>query len=440
MSGSGYFTRLAAVLVACALLGLMIIRPDAGERAVDKVISLTPSPAALATRPCAQGEAPLKGPFANIDDIVSVSPLGAITAPGEALPAPYIRINTRKGETIFERRMTAALSPGRADITAIERRFARIGQNKIIESWTVHLQICDSIDLYYDRLDSLDPDILRRAGGLTAFTEIGGPEHLAVTTQIRINLGDTIGSSDGFDVALHDLSAKPATLARPERYRTNPYARAAVLDAPPSILEAISSDQTKARCALNYLNQDFRADWEKKLGDAFGIRRAKGENACRTALIDMPGTAQGTWFTDSSHNAATTKVSAIALAPDTIDQSRLIFALHGRVKSLTPELIALAPVLDEQKTNAAKDFLTFEKGNGLTNASFALVKENETYCYNRLRANFVGPKILGIILLQVSTDETGTALMKIEARGDILSCADLREPWTFSGNETTFYR
>ena len=101
MSGSGYYTRLAASLAACAILGTLMMRPDMGERAVDKVASLKPEQVSLATQPCRQGEAAFAGPFAPIDDILSVSPLGAITAPGEPLPAPYIRINTRKGDSIF---------------------------------------------------------------------------------------------------------------------------------------------------------------------------------------------------------------------------------------------------------------------------------------------------------------------------------------------------
>ena len=439
MDGSGYFTRLAATLTACAILGLLIMRPDAGERAVDKVASLKPEPAPLAAKSCSPGEAPLTGAFAPIEDILSISPLGAITAPGEPLPAPYIRINTRKGDSIFERRETTALAPARADVTAIERRLTNTADGPA-ETWTVHFSVCDNIAFYYDRLDHLDTDLLKRAGGLAAFTEIGGPEHLALKTRIRINRGDAIGASDGFDVGLHDATVKPTTLARPERYSSNPYARAAVFDTPPELLKAITLDQTKARCALDYMDAKIQNTWTEKLGDAYGMRRAKGNNACRTALVDIPGTAQGAWFTDSSHNAATSKVSAIALGADTIDQSRLIFSLHGRVKSLTPELIGLAPMLVEQREEAAKDFFTFEKGEGRINTPFALVSEGKVHCYNRLRANFVGPQLTGVVLLETSTSEEGAALMKIEARGDALSCIDMPEPWEFTGAETTFYR
>lgn len=441
MSGMGYYTRLAAVLAVSAAMGAVIMKPGAGKRAVEMAATLAPSPAATSIRSCVAGETPLTGPFAPLDDILSISPLGAVTAPGEPLPAPYLRFNTRRGENAFARRETTALAPARAVVTAIERRIERDETGAArAESWTVRLKPCDSLTLYFDRLDAVDPELLRRAGGLAKFTELGGPDHLARETSIGVRTGDVIGTGDGFDVGLHDLSASPAPLARPERYGRNPYEHAAVFKAPPSLIEAITDDHTRARCALDYLPQGLRADWSEKLGDAWGVRRARGDNACRTALVDSVGAAQGAWFTDASHNALTRKVSAVALAPDAVDPERLIFALHGRLASLTPDKIALAPMLEEARAAAAKDFFTFERGEGRINAPFDAVKPGETYCYQALRANFVGPKLDGVLLLRIDAPETGPALMKIEARGDFSSCADLDEPWSFTGNETTFYR
>lgn len=441
MLGMGYYARLAATLAAAALLGAVIMKPDAGRRVAAKAAALGPDPAPRAERACAVGETPLTGAFAPIEDVLSISPLGAVTAPGEPLPTPYIRINTKKGATAFTRRRTSALAPARAEIVAIERRLLRNEAGVALgERWTLRFKPCEKVALYYDNLDTINGDILRRAGGLAAFTEIGGPDHLARETHIRVKEGDILGASDGFDVGLQDLAAAPAAMPRPERYRENPYEAAAVLDAPPSLLKAITIDHSRARCALDYLPRGLREEWAEKLGDSWGMRRVKGENACRAALADVPTTAQGAWFTDATHNAVTNKVSAIALAPDAIDTSRLIFALHGRLKSFTPDMVALAPKLDAERQAAAQDFLTFDSGDGRINAPFYKVREGETYCYERLRANFVGPQINGVILLALSTAENGAALMKMEARDDILSCLDLGENWKFTGNETTFYR
>lgn len=447
MRGNGDIIRLSAALVVSAALVAAIFQPNAGRRAIDRAAAAAASAAAsieqpgLVARGCAPGAPAFVASFAPLEDILSVSPLGGITAPGEVLPAPYIRLNTRRGDTAFERRSTIAQAPARADITAIERRRSRGEDGRVDdEHWTVHFQICESISFYYDRLDVLDEGILHRAGGLSAFEELGGPDHLAVAAKIRVAPGDPIGVADGFDIGLHDGSLPPASLERPERYRENPYARAAIFDAPPGLIEAISPDQSRARCALDYLPAKLAADWSSKLGDSWGVRRAKGDDACRTALVDTPGAAKGVWYTDPAHNAAATKVSAVALSADTIDPDRLIFALHGRLASLTPDMIALSPFMEEERAEASRDFISFRAGDGRINTAFKNVEDGRIYCYEKLRANFVGPQINGVILLERSSVHDGPALLKIEARGDARSCVDLAEPWTFSGGETVFYR
>lgn len=439
MVGSEHYLRLAASVVVAALLGVAIANPLAGKAAVQKVAAKT-DPQPLATRACDNGSSALKAPFAPVDDILSISPLGEVTAPGEQLPAPSIRLNTKKGRTTFERRVTSALAPAKADIVAIERRTVRDAEGGAArEAWTLKFAVCETIIVSYEDLDEVEPGILSRAGGLKNFHEIGGPDHLAATTRIRVRQGEKLARADGFDVTLEDRKAPPAALDRPERYRNNPYTEATAISAPAAVLAAIQSDASRIKCPLDYLPGALAAAWKGKLGDAWGIRRAKGENACRTALVDVPGAAQGAWFTDASHNGRTSKVSAIALAPDAIDPDRMIFALHGRVVSLGADMVGLNPMLEEAREEAARDFLTFDLGEGRINAPFDRVKPGETYCYQGLRANFVGPRINAVMLLAIEGGE-GPPLMRIEARGDATSCIDLEEPWRFSGRETTFYR
>lgn len=430
-------------MFTAALMIGAIFYPNASRDAVERAgrVAASMERAPLGERPCAIGEPVFDGPFAALDDVLSVSPLGGVTAPGEPLPAPYIRINTRSGQTAFERRETAAMAPARADIVAIERFIDRDEDGRAVkQSWNVHFSKCETISFYYGRLDSLEPDLLAAAGGLRAFTELGGPDHLAIETQLKVQTGDVIGAANGFDVGLHDLSEKPSNLEAPERYRTNPFPRAAVLGAAPSLIDVITPPAANARCAIDYMDEALREIWSARLGDSWGIRQAKGEGACRTAIADTPGAARGVWFTDAAHNAAATKVSAVALSPDAIDPDRYIFALHGRLSSLTPSLVAVAPMMDQEAAEAARDFISFKKGDGRINTAFDNVSDGETYCYERLRANFVGPRINGVLLVRRESADDGPALLRIEARGDALSCIDLPEPWVFTGNETVFYR
>lgn len=439
MVGSEHYVRLAASIAVAALLGALIINPLGGKSAVRKVAAGA-DPKALATRACDKDASVLKTAFAPVDDILSISPLGEVTAPGETLPAPSIRLNTKKGASTFERRVTDAIAPAKADIVAVERRTIRDAEGGAArEAWSLKFAVCGDIFVTYDDLDEIDASILRRAGGLKSFHEIGGPDHLAARTRLRVRQGETLARADGFDVTIEDKAAAPAALERPERYQSNPYTEAAAIAAPADILAAIQSDASRIQCPLDYLPVAIAPEWKEKLGDAWGMRRAKGENACRAAIVDVPGAAQGVWFTDASHNGRTSKVSAIALAPDAIDPERMIFALHGRVATINADMVGLNPMLDEAREEAARDFLTFDLGEGRINPPFDRVKAGETYCYEGLRANFVGPRLNAVILLAISGGD-GSPLMRLEARGDVTSCIDLEEPWRFSGAETTFYR
>ena len=213
MSGTGYFTRLAAAVTTAALMGAVIMKPGAGRDAVERIAASAPERAPASERACAAGEAPLSAGFANFEDVLSISPLGAVTAPDEPLPTPFIRINSRKGETVFQRRTIDAIAPARADVIAIERHVERDAEGlAVAESWTVRMQPCRDVTIYYDRLDEIEPSILRRAGGLAKFTEIGGPDHLAIATAVPLRAGELVGRGAGFDVGLYDLAAKPRPL------------------------------------------------------------------------------------------------------------------------------------------------------------------------------------------------------------------------------------
>ena len=444
MSGGDDFIKLAAVAVTAAIFTGAIVKPNAGREAVERATAAAASieTTSYAERPCTIGGSALTRAFAPIDDVLSVSPLGGVTAPGETLPAPYIRVNTRRVEaSAFQRRMTDAFAPAKAEIVAIERKIDRDNDGRATgQSWTVHFSLCEKISFYYDRLDQLSDDVLRRSGGMKNFIELGGPDHLAMETSVKIAAGELIGRSDGFDIGLHDNGAPEARLERPERYSTNAYARADFLDATPTLINAITPNVSRAQCPLDYMTKEDQAAWSAKLGDSWGIRKARGEDTCRAAINDLPDAAQGVWYTDSAHNAAATKVSAIALSSDAIDPTRLIFALHGRLPSLTAEMVALAPFMDHERARAAKDFLSFAHGDGRINTAFADVRDNNVYCYQELRVNFVGPRINGVMLLERQSGEAGPSLLKIEARDDVRACIDLEEPWAFHGNETTFYR
>ncbi len=467
-----YFARLTAAIAVAGALAFIVFNPAAPRRLATRAIELAPEAAGLDAASCPVSSPVFTAAFADIDDVISISPLGGVTAPGEPLPAPFVRVNTKSGATAFERRMTEVLLPAKADLVAVERRIVRDGDGAAVgQSWTAHFVACEDVTFQLGDIDRIDADIIRRIGGVAAFAEVKGPDHTAATARLRLRAGTVVGVADGFDVALEDARAPAKDLVRPERYESNPYLEARILNAPSDLLKAIALDHTRAQCPLDYMPRAMEAAWTELLGGAFGMRKAKGDNPCNAAVQDAPGTAQGAWFTDAANNGVAAKVSAVALAPDAIDPGRHIFALHGRLRSLTPDMVALTPKQTAARAAAAKDFFSFDAAapDAVTRAShdplstapaglgadsihaesvtpyvnrpFAETTAGPIYCYEGLRANFVGPRINGVILLQVADGaEDAPATMTVEARGTAQACADLPLPWAFDGGETTFYR
>ncbi len=449
----GDIIRLGATFFTAGIFAVMIFHPNSGRDVVRQLAENNPlTPGSLAERACKPGQTLLTTDFAAYEDVLSISPLGTVTAPGEPLPVPYMRVNTKASDGPFSRRKTSVFAPTDAAIVAIERRLLdtvnATGETVQAAHWTVHMKPCSDVTIVLDRIDSLSPALVEAVGGLASFAEIGGPDHIARLSDIRVDASDSLGQSDGFDIALHDGLAEHQALARPERYRRNPYAKAELFNVSPDLIKAITPDHTLARCPLEYLSAADREAWTRKLGDAWGIRRAKGENACRTALIDMPGTAQGAWYTDAAHNGATAKVSAIALAPDTIDPERQIFALHGKLPSLTAAMVGHhVSTHGEESVDPISDFITFEGASGKVNTPFEEIRDEGIYCYENLRVNFIGERIQGVILLQKSSETVRAGnrvdnrdLLRIEARQDFTSCDAVPGDVALSAKATGFFR
>lgn len=416
MSGFGYYTRLAAALFVAAVMGAAIANPDIGRKTADRRALAKLEKLNAEERACAPGEAPLTAGFADLDDVKSATPLGALAAPGEAPPAPYLRLTTkRRGGAPM-----TALAPGKGEVVALERRIKTVGGRKRA-LWTVRFKPCDRITVFYDRLDVVDPALLRRAGGLEAFEEIADGR-LAVAVRLKVDAGAPVGSAKAFDVGLADAAAPVAHHADPSHVRTTLAAPLQKLS--PALERALAFDETRSRCAFDYLAADLMTPWAGKLGDGAGRRLKAGENACVADVLGAQGAARGVWFTDPSHNARAQKVSAVALYEDLVDPERLVFSLHGRMPSLlTPGGVVSAAA-----------------GDGRLNASFQSIRPGETYCYQGLRAGLEGPAVAGVLVLRLQAGEGGRELLRMEARADVRECFDMPEPWGFTGRETSFYR
>lgn len=416
MSAIGYYTRLAAALLVAVGLGAAIANPDVGRKTAERRAQAKLEKLNSESRPCAPGESPLTAGFAPISDVLSATPLDALSAPGEAPPAPHLRLTSGRGGGA----PMTALAPGKGEIVALRRRVETVGGRKR-ELWTARFNPCGRITVIYDRLESIDQTLLRRAGGLGAFEPIGG-HGSAVAVRLSLDAGAPIGQARAFDVGLIDGGAAVTHHAGSAHART----RFAV-DPPQSVSEplkrALAFDEDRTRCVFDYLAPDLRASWAGKLGDGEGRRLRADKNACLADVPGPPAGARGVWRTDASHNARARKVSAIALYADLVDRELLIFSLHGRIASLPDASVVAAAA-----------------GDGRLNAPFETIRPGETYCYQGLRSGLEGPQLDGVLVVRWQAAEGAPGLLQVEARQDVRECFDMPEPWGFTGAETSFYR
>lgn len=416
MSGIGYYTRLAAVLLVAVGLGAAIANPDVGRKTAERRAQAKLEKLNSESRPCAPGESPLTAGFAPISDVLSATPLDALSAPGEAPPAPHLRLTSGRGGGA----PMTALAPGKGEIVALERRIEAVGGRKR-ELWTVRFKPCDRITVVYDRLESIDQTLLRRAGGPETFEPIAH-DRSGVAVRLSLDAGAPIGEARAFDVGLIDEGAPVTHHAGPSHARTRFAVKPTRAISEP-LKRTLAFDENRVRCVFDYLAPDARASWAGKLGDGEGRRLRAGESACLADVLGTAVGAHGVWFTDSSHNARARKVSAVAFYEDLVDRELLVFSLHGRIASLP----------DAGVISAAA-------GDGRLNAPFETIRPGETYCYQGLRSGLAGPQLDGVLVVRWQAAEGAPGLLQVEARQDVRECFDMPEPWGFTGAETSFYR
>ncbi|MBY0422561.1 MAG: hypothetical protein K2Q06_09670 [Parvularculaceae bacterium] len=405
MLTSPYFTRLAAAITAALLLGVLIARPESGRDALARK-GLPPS--VHAAKPCPVGEPPLSQGFAAIENVVALAPVGARYVHGEAAPPPVLRVIGRKA--------LDAQAPARVDVVSIAKTLDDSGG---AARWSVRMMPCEGYVVAYDGLSTVDAKILRRAGpgaADLAKAREGG----AIDTRIRLKAGDRVGSGDAFSVAVYAVT--PARKGGPSAF-----AEAAL-------------DPQRAQCPVAVLPRGDRGAWTGLFGDVSGRRLPKHAETCRADLADGAGAVEGLWLTDSGHGGRTNKVASVALSGDLSDKSRLIFSFFGRLSSVTPAMFASSAQKDALGEAVIEAPLTAMRGRERINAPFGEIVEGAPYCYEKLRAGIDGPRLDGVLVLQLVRNKAGEPLLKAEAIPHVSTCEALKEPWSFTGGETSFYR
>lgn len=407
MLNSAYFTRLAAAITASLLMGVLIARPESGRDALARK-GLPPS--VHAAKPCPVGEPPLSEGFAPVGSVAALAPVGARFVHGEPPPPPILRVIGRISAGV------EAQAPARVDIVSITKVLDAAGG---AATWSVRMMPCEGYVVSYDGLRDVDAKLLRRAGSAAAAFK-NAPETLALDTRFRLRAGDRIGSGEAFTVSVHTVT--PSRKGGPRAFA------------------GVALDEARALCPVAVLPRSVRGDWTQRFGDAAGRRLPDHAESCRADVAERIAAAGGLWLTDSGHGGRTNKVAIAALSGDLSDADRLVFAFFGRVASVTPDLFAPKPKGGAAAQAAIEAPLTAIRGRERINAPFETVVEGAPYCYEKLRAGIEGPRLDAVLVLQLVRNRAGEPLLKVEAIPQVTSCEALKEPWSFTGRETSFYR
>lgn len=403
MLSSPYFTRIAAATSAALLLAFVLANARV-LTAPPKLKSMPPS--AFAAKECAIGEAVLSTGFAAVDQVLSVAPVGPPRLKGERDPAPLLRIIGLDGAPVDAR------APAKGEIVAVSRSTIR-SEGKSETAWSVAMIPCADHLVTYGGLASLDRKILRRLGPLT-------DADFSKETRIKVSAGQRIGGAESFDIGLY---ASQGLTAAKRKGGTERY---------------LSAPADAARCPIEHLKRADAPHWKALFGDAKGAKLPAIESACATSKLADPVAAQGLWLTDASHGARTNKVVNTALTADVADPDRLVFSFFGRLPSLQASMFDAAD--EAARADAAHAYLTAKRGRERINAPFSEIVPNSAYCYQDIRAGLSGPALKGVIILKLSANGAGAPILKAEAIPNAKNCENLREPWSFTGAETAFFR
>lgn len=299
-------------------------------------------------------------------------------------------------------------APGNVTITSIQRfRYSNLPG---VSEYTIDFSSCRNVSFYYNHVSSLSPklsNLTQNYDTCVNFTTGGTTfNRCDKNTPIKINAGDLIGwksstplpgtgNSLGIDLGAYDFGLKPLAYANSSRYQNKLY----------------------AVCPLNYFIPSVKSTLLPYLGKYSQKRTV--QPLCGQVDQDIPGMAQGDWFSKGIKTTQWAEDTFIALVHDNINPQIGAFSI-GPSANLSG--LGVGPY-------------TFTPTNsGYVNRDFSnITADGNVYCYN----SFISSNQQGIqnpiIILQMLNSNT----LRIE--GQMQSSCGLG-PWTFTTNHLDFVR
>lgn len=378
-----------------------------GRAAALALLLCTAGAAPAAAAPCAPGPLFDQLPM-PLSEFRAFRPLGFLSFPIHVVPAWHSSFSrTLPGET---RPRVEVRFPGEATLVSV---FAVEFLSNGSKGYQLRFAPCDQALAYFNHLATvgarIDAALGATPGDCTEYFDGSGMvRNCRHAVSLRVGSGEPAGLSDdtsGVDFGMIDYRLPAAGFANPAHYTRDFFYYAS---------------------PVGYFVPELREALEARLGSYDGSVPRTAEPRGGAHMQDLPGTAQGTWFTPGiSFVGSTSEDTMIALAHDYVDPRQPIFSIGARVAGLRAGLAAFVP-----------------EPAGRVNRDFAEVRaDGETYCYDRFTSGrSVGGVPLGdpggVLLLSMPTPTT----LRIERRGapgD--SCAGVPD-WALSGAASNFER
>ena len=374
--------------------------------------------------------------LAQIDLII---PMGSTTGGGShTLPTNHIYVNApfHREDTLVVPDIldVPVVAPADVTVTAI-RGSIRTAYNSNhepvgeYEDFTVYLQVCDDVRIYFHHLNTISEPLREAAGDLLAGegycrpASDFSPVECTAYIDVPVAAGASLGTAWRPGTQALDWGLVDARVMQPfanlDRYAFTPSDQEG---APPEELqERTYVHKPSVQCPLDYLAdpalqqaaKDLLAGYENYAPSTF-------DPPCGAVNFDLPGTARGAWFGDGGFYD-----TALALVNHHVDPTIPIFSPGAELADV-PE-----------------DNYTFEiRDDGFVNRRFEDVRDDAgTHCWEGLLRFHEPPSTLahgGRILLRVDTDVDGPA-MTFEYQPDVDLCGD-PATWVFSPAAFTLRR
>jgi hypothetical protein len=426
----------AALFARLPVVALLFVSASAEHGRAAQKPKAGPSPS---SHPCPKGDALFTHPPTQLGALSAIVPLGNLNPAGHTLPSRHVYAYpkmTTPGDVSTA--VTVPIrAPGRLEIVAVEFHPGA-------PDWSLHLKPCKDISLYFFHVQTLAPKIAAAVGNIAD----GGVKMVDFTAKpvtIMVTPGQLVGHAKIFDIGLQDFRKAPQPFVNPARYAADfPKLFAAFPDlAKDPIAQAVAKlivpQALFNRCPIDYFRRKWKSALEALLADYDGAPPASGKPPCHGHMQDVPGTAQGNWFSDlvPNHDALFAEERAVALVNWNVDAIVQLFSLNENVPGFTSALLDASAQPGD--VNAAFEFPVRE-GPQRTNRRFAEIKDDAIYCYDLVRVHRGGPRLDAVILISVSDGPGGPRSRLTFELVKASRCPAVPEPWTFSAQAATYYR